>query len=76
MNGLAQRISGAASSVAVNYVTRHPILAGISAVSLLLTPVLGVGWVVALPLKALGFGAVGIQAGKSHIYDTTRDCWK
>lgn len=47
----------------VSYVWAHPIQA-VSAVSIGLTPVLGPGWLVALPLKAVGFGAAGVGGGK------------
>lgn len=60
----AANLAQTAGAAAVNYVSAHPYQAGASAVSVGLTPVLGVGWVVALPLKAVGFGAAGVGGGK------------
>ncbi|KAI9880353.1 MAG: hypothetical protein M1830_003964 [Pleopsidium flavum] len=50
-------------TVALNYTQGHPARVGFAAVSLGLAPVLGAGWMVALPLKAMGFGQAGVGAG-------------
>jgi len=48
-----------------NFARNHPVSTGFTALQLALTPFLGVGWVLALPLRALGFGAGGVGLGKS-----------
>ncbi len=54
-----------AGTAALDYVQGHPARVGLAAVSVGLTPILGAGWVVALPLKAIGFGQAGVGAGRS-----------
>ncbi|KAI4129742.1 MAG: hypothetical protein LQ347_003649 [Umbilicaria vellea] len=59
----AANLAQAAGSFAVNWASAHPYKAGASAISIGLTPILGPGWVIALPLKAAGFGAAGVGGG-------------
>jgi len=54
----------AGSKLALNYARTHRVQTAVAATSLALTPILGPGWIVALPLKAVGFGAGGV-AGDS-----------
>lgn len=60
----AASFAQAAGTFAINWASAHPYKAGASAVSIGLTPILGPGWVIALPLKAAGFGAAGVGGGK------------
>ena len=48
---------------AASYVQAHLYQTAVSGVSLALTPLLGTGWLVAIPLKAVGFGAAGVGVG-------------
>lgn len=67
---LGDVVSFAATSVqvwgskALAYAQENPARAGIMTVSVGLSPFLGTGWMIALPLKAIGFSQAGVGAGK------------
>ncbi|KAN0091929.1 hypothetical protein V8E51_017776 [Hyaloscypha variabilis] len=53
----------AVGTAAIKHAIAHPYRTTIAAAGIGLGPFLGAGWVIAIPLNALGFGAGGVAGG-------------
>lgn len=58
-----QSMAATATNIAVTYVKAHP-LAGLTVLSVGLSPILGPGWLTTGILRVFGFGPLGPIAGK------------
>lgn len=53
----------ALGTTTIDHAIAHPYRTVITAAGVGLAPVLGPGWMIAMPLNALGFGATGVAGG-------------
>jgi hypothetical protein len=61
----------AVGTAAIKHAIAHPYRTTIAAAGIGLGPFLGAGWMIAMPLNALGFGAGGVAGGMSTSLYTT-----
>ncbi|KAI9828389.1 MAG: hypothetical protein M1832_002817 [Thelocarpon impressellum] len=61
----AAEAAGTVATVLYDHAVAHPKSTAFTAASVGLAPVLGPAWPLTLPLKALGFGSLGLVAGST-----------